>query len=225
MSETAGIPDLLPLFPLPEAVLFPGAIMPLHVFEPRYLALVADALLGERVVAVPLLKPGYEQVYYTSAAPIHEIVGVGRIIDSAEFEDGTRNVTLRGEARVRVVEEFPGRPYRFARVELLASSCAAAPEEQAQLRQRLRAAVLDMFAGGEEAARRWRRIFESELDLGELTDFVAFGVPGSGALRQSLLAQTDSAARAQALLDHLHTLTALADSRRVHAARGHVNHN
>jgi Lon protease-like protein len=113
----AGVPELVPVFPLPEVVLFPRQILPLHVFEPRYRAMVADALEGERTIAIALLKPEYEPDYFTPHAPIHTLVGVGRIIASERLEEGKYNILLRGRTRAKIVDEIAGRPYRVARIE------------------------------------------------------------------------------------------------------------
>jgi len=95
--------------PAAEVVLFPRTILPLHVFEPRYRAMMADALDGDRVISVALLKPGYEPLYYTPRAPIHPTVGVGKILESEQVADGTYNMLLRGVARATIVAEVPDR--------------------------------------------------------------------------------------------------------------------
>jgi uncharacterized protein len=112
----------LAVFPLPRVVFFPGTLLPLHVFEPRYRALMRDCLAGGRpVMAVTLLKPGYEADYDGRPA-MHEICTVGRIERHEELPDGRFNLVLRGFARVRL-HELPadGLPYRRAQAELLDS--------------------------------------------------------------------------------------------------------
>src|SRR6476660_8219610 len=100
---TATVP--VPLFPLPNVVLFPRAVLPLHIFEERYKAMTADALQGDRVVAMALLKPDWEKNYY-GTPPIHPIVCVGTILSHERLADGKYNFLLQGTVRARVVQEF-----------------------------------------------------------------------------------------------------------------------
>src|SRR3954469_16215043 len=109
----------LSIFPLPEATLFPGALLPLHIFEPRYRTLVTDALAGSRTLAVARLKPGFESDY-GGRPPVFDVCGAGRIVDHTTLPDGRYNVMLLGLARVRLVRELPAaRAYRVLRAELI----------------------------------------------------------------------------------------------------------
>src|SRR5947208_14651110 len=83
----------VPLFPLPNVVLLPRAILPLHIFEERYKAMTADALAGDRQVAMALLKPGWERNYYQKPA-IEPIVCVGKILTHERLADGKYNFLL-----------------------------------------------------------------------------------------------------------------------------------
>ena len=108
------------VFPLPRVVFFPGTYLPLHIFEPRYRALMRDCLAnGRPIMAVTLLKPGYEADYDGRPA-MHEVCTVGRIERHEELPDGRFNLVLRGLSRVRL-EELPaeGLPYRRAQAEIL----------------------------------------------------------------------------------------------------------
>jgi Lon protease-like protein len=202
----ANVPELVPVFPLPEVVLFPRQVLPLHVFEPRYRAMAADALAGERAIALALLKPGYEEHYFTAHAPIHKLVGVGRIIASEKLDEGKYNILLRGETRAAIVEELPGRPYRLARVEPVAGRCEASPEARRQLRCELYDAVRQHVGGEAECGEQYLKLFEAPLSLGELTDLIASGLPVVGELRQNLLTELDSGTRTRLLLEQLRTL-------------------
>ena len=110
----------LAVFPLPRVVFFPGTPLPLHIFEPRYRALMRDCLSsGRRAMAVTLLKPGYE-ANYEGRPDMHDVCTVGRIEQHEELPDGRFNLVLRGLCRVRLHELPPGElPYRRADVELL----------------------------------------------------------------------------------------------------------
>jgi Lon protease-like protein len=225
IDEPAYIPELVPLFPLPDVVLFPGAVLPLHIFEPRYRAMVADALLGQRVVAVALLKRGFEPLYKTSRAPIHGTVGVGRILEAAALEDGNYHMLLRGEARARILEELPGRPYRFARIEVIEPSCNAPADDVDGLRRRLRSAALRVLAEDQSDRERWKELFRSVKDLGTISDLIASGLPLTGELRQTMLAEADGARRAEHVLSQLGTVAALASARRAQARQGFIHPN
>jgi len=114
----------LPIFPLPDAVLFPGATLPLHVFEPRYRDLARDALAGRGILAIARLQPGFER-NYEGRPPVFEICGVGRIVDHRMRADGRYDLVLHGLARIRILEELePLHSYREVRAVALEDSPA-----------------------------------------------------------------------------------------------------
>jgi Lon protease-like protein len=105
----------LPIFPLPDAALFPGTMLPLHVFEPRYRELARDTIAGRGVLAVARLQPGFER-NYAGRPPVFEVCGVGRIVDHRIHEDGRYDLVLQGLARIRILEELaPAHSYRQVR--------------------------------------------------------------------------------------------------------------
>ncbi len=108
----------VPVFPLSGAVLFPGAVLPLHVFELRYRAMVRDALSGERLVGLALLKPGWERDDY----PSPEFFPLGCLARFEEVEwlpDDCYDLKVLGLSRVRFERVLREYPYRTARVSLL----------------------------------------------------------------------------------------------------------
>jgi Lon protease-like protein len=110
--------NALPVFPLPQTVLFPGALLPLHVFEPRYRALVKDCLASYKVLAVSLIREAAARNAHGHPA-IEPVAGLGLIIDHVALPDGRFNVLLCGKARV-LLQELPFvPPYRRARATLL----------------------------------------------------------------------------------------------------------
>ena len=113
MSER-DLPEELPVFPLPNAVLFSRTQLPLYVFEPRYRQLVEDVLRHGRWMAVALLRPGFEADYEDSPE-FHEIGGAGFLVRSNRLEDGRFEIVLEGRARVRLEEIPSARLYRMAR--------------------------------------------------------------------------------------------------------------
>jgi Lon protease-like protein len=133
--------DLLPLFPLPNVVLFPNVFLPLHIFEPRYREMVADALASDRMIGMVLLKPGWEHEY--EGRPSIYPVGCSGVITHVEqLDDGRYHVVLRGVDRFRVVEEDQACSYRRAIVEPLADQTLTAETRAALRRQRSRLEVL-----------------------------------------------------------------------------------
>ena len=113
MSER-DLPDELPVFPLPNAVLFPGTTLPLYVFEPRYRQMVEDVLRHGRWLAVALLRPGFE-ADYEGSPEFHEMGGAGFLVRSNRLEDGRYEIVLEGRTRVRLEEVPSARLYRMAR--------------------------------------------------------------------------------------------------------------
>jgi uncharacterized protein len=121
----------IPLFPLPGVVLLPGTLLPLHIFEPRYRAMVADALQGDRTIGMAMLKAGWEAA--TEPLPVHEVGGAGEIVESEELPDGRYNIVLQGRFRYRILEEATPDPYRVARVEEVPSVAFASTDETARV--------------------------------------------------------------------------------------------
>jgi uncharacterized protein len=115
-SNAKPLPGEIPLFPLPEVVLFPTASRPLVIYEPRYREMVADALKGDRIIGMVLLRPGYERDY-EGRPPIYDIGCAGEIQDYQRLPDGRYLILLRGLTTFRVMSEDQRKPYRLARVE------------------------------------------------------------------------------------------------------------
>ena len=130
----------LPLFPLPGVVLLPGTLLPLHIFEPRYRAMVSDALEGDRMIGMVLLKPGWEQA--SEPTPIYPIGGAGEIVESEDLEGGRYNILLEGRFRYRILDEAAGSPYRLARVEEI----PAAPFAGRGRREKVLQTAVELFA-------------------------------------------------------------------------------
>jgi Lon protease-like protein len=110
--------ELLSLFPLPTVVLFPNVFLPLHIFEPRYREMVADAIAGDRMIGMTLLRPGWQRDY-EGRPPIYPIGCSGLITHFEQLADGRYNIVLRGLDRFRVIGEDDARSYRRATVERL----------------------------------------------------------------------------------------------------------
>ncbi len=199
------LPELVPLFPLPGIVLFPRVAIPLHLFEPRYKLMARHAINGHRHLAIALLKPGFEPQYYTNKAPIHPIVGVGRIIAAEELADGRFNILLQGLSRARVVQETNSHSFRMGRIE--AMNGAAGDDEDALAGSRARLAEMVEQSWSNSAERtQWLSHFECGLTLGDVCDLIAADLPLDAELKQSLLTEPSAVQRSDALCGHLDTL-------------------
>ena len=143
-------PSSLPLFPLPNVVLFPGVYLPLHIFEPRYRTMAQDALDSDRLIGMVLLKPGFESEY-DGRPPIYAVGCSGLITHHERLDDGRFNIVLQGLDRFRVLAEDSSRLYRVAEVERLAEPAVDDALTIRSLRQRLESLVTPLVerAGGE----------------------------------------------------------------------------
>jgi len=110
------LPQTIPIFPLPNVVLFPNVFLPLHIFEPRYRQMVDDALRGDRIIGMVLLRPGWEPTYQERPA-VYPVGCAGVITHSERLSDGRFNIVLRGMEKFRVTAEDDALPYRMAYVD------------------------------------------------------------------------------------------------------------
>jgi Lon protease-like protein len=133
------LPPTIPIFPLPNAVLFPNVYLPLHIFEMRYRAMVADALKGDRIIGMVLLQPGYE-ADYEGRPPVYPTGCAGLVTHSEPLPDGRYDIVLRGIEKFRITGEDNSKAYRVANIDPLPE---AVPEADRlvirQQRQRLEA--------------------------------------------------------------------------------------
>src|SRR5437773_2070155 len=119
VSPLAGFTGTARLFPLPNLVFFPNVMQPLHIFEPRYRQMTAEALEGDRLIALALTRPGWEKDYAASPA-IYSVATLGVIAADQRLDDGRYNILLRGLSRIQVLQEVPhDKLYRKAKAELL----------------------------------------------------------------------------------------------------------
>src|SRR5262249_11717744 len=165
------------LFPLPNLVLFPQVIQPLHIFEPRYREMAEDALGSDRLIALVLLQPGWEPDY-AKTPPIYSTACLTRIVADQRLPDGRFNLLVRGLNRIRIEHEVPHcRSYRLAHVELLRDVEEMSPAAARSLRQKLGKMLPVWFAGQDAVVKQFRKLLRSELALGALGDIIAFALP------------------------------------------------
>jgi len=161
-----NLPDVIPLFPLPNVVFFPGMPLPLHVFEPRYRAMVRDAAQGARLIGMALLRGDWQAEYY-GRPPIFGTGTVGEMVRVEELPDGRFNIVLRGLREYSIARELDRAAYREAVVTWRAPFTDPLPGGTRDAIQRL--VLLDLERIG-------RRPAENELLRGGVDDetFVNF---------------------------------------------------
>jgi Lon protease-like protein len=198
--------DLLPIFPLPNVVLFPNVFLPLHIFEPRYREMVADALSTDRLIGMALLRPGWERDY-EGRPPIYPIGCSGVITHSDRLPDGRYNIVLRGLERFRIVEEDDSRSYRRAIIDPLREP-ALAQEDRAHLRT-CRARLETMLTATERggtgtgAARSGEPKMPAAMSDEDLINALAQYLDLEPLEKQALLELPDLRSRASSLVELL----------------------
>jgi len=201
MHEPADSLNLsaIALFPLPNVVLFPRAVLPLHVFEFRYRLMTAEVLQGAGLIAMALLKPGWEKQYHDRPA-IEPVVCVGQILRYEELDDGKYNLLLQGVLRATIDREYADRPYRYASMNRLPEK--SAPESDL-IRQRAR--LLELFSAppleGLPISSQIRELLAGPLATPEVADLIAFHFVEPLATQQAVLSEGDVRARVQLVLD------------------------
>ena len=144
------LPPTIPIFPLPNVVLFPNVFLPLHIFESRYRAMVKDALAGDRIIGMVLLQPGFE-ANYEGRPPVYPVGCAGVITHSEPLPDGRFNIVLRGtreiphDRRGREPAVSPGHIEAVPEV-TSAAECATIKQHRQRLEALLAAAASDRRA-------------------------------------------------------------------------------
>ncbi|HEY5617537.1 MAG TPA: LON peptidase substrate-binding domain-containing protein [Vicinamibacterales bacterium] len=196
------LPPVIPLFPLPSVVLFPNVFLPLHIFEPRYRAMVGDALGGDRIIGMVLLRPGHE-ANYEGRPPVFPIGCAGVITHSEPLNDGRFNIVLRGLERFRITGEDDGNAYRLAHVDSLPETL---PEDHRTELRRHRHRLEALLAVAIERAGAEPR-FPPAVPDEDLVNALAQYIELDPLERQALLERDGVLARCRALIDLLEMKT------------------
>ena len=195
-ARVAAAENELPLFPLPEVVLFPGIDRPLVIYEPRYREMVADALKGDRTIGMVLLRPGFEKDY-EGRPPIYAVGCAGRIVESEQLPDGRYIILLRGVTTFRVLSEDQRKPYRLARVETIPDGIKT--EDLAALsalRERLAKLLVLVLPADVDPP-------DPSMSDADFVNVVAQALPMPEADRQELLERNSALVRARMLVERL----------------------
>jgi hypothetical protein len=191
-------PLVVPIFPLPDVTFFPHTLLPLHVFEPRYRAMVMDVLARDRRLAVVKLQPGFDDVTYLGKPAVHPVAGAGEIVSWERLATGRYNILLKGEWRIRIEGERPSDTlYRIATAQKL-EDVAPTTDVSAAL-ARIRAACGRLL----QALERPPDLLDTALAEGQapgvVADRIAAAVVPDPALRQELLETLDVTRRLERL--------------------------
>ena len=194
------LPATIPIFPLPNVVLFPGVFLPLHIFEARYRAMVQDVLSGDRIIGMVLLRPGWKNEY-EGRPPVYPVGCAGLVTHAVRLDDGRYNIVLHGLSKFRIVREEDGRAYRVARIEPLAETLAdAARPTMRERRQRLEELLATMIDAADQ------RLPASMPDE-ELVNALAQYLELEPVERQALLERNDALDRCESLIELLEMKT------------------
>jgi ATP-dependent Lon protease len=197
------------LFPLPNMVLFPHVMQPLHVFEPRYRDLVKEALDGDGLIALALLEPGWEKDY-DGRPPVYPTACLTAIAKHTRLDDGRYNLLLVGVRRIRIERELqPNRPFRLAKAKIVDDEF---PHDAAPARPALQRRLIDRFRKllpqVPEAREQLEQLLREEVPLGILTDIMSYTLDLDVAVKMQLLAESNVDLRAEMLCDLLAQATA-----------------
>jgi Lon protease-like protein len=211
--------DELSIFPLPNVTLFPGALLPLHVFEPRYREMLRDALERRKILAIARLKPGFEQDY-EGRPPVFEACGAGVIESWSERDDGRFDIALRGVARLRIIQELPPvRAFRQVRAERIVEP-AADPALVAAWQVKLGLLWERLSPHLPEQVRDLKALTRGSEDVSGYADRLAAAMVADPDACQQLLAEADPAERLRLLTSRVQELVDALSPRSVARDRG-----
>lgn len=200
------------LFPLDQATLLPQQVLPLHIFEERYLQMINDALDGAGQVAMAIFRGSRWKHEYHGRPPLRPAVCVGQIVQHEQLPDGRYNILLQGICRARIVEELPaeeGVLYRRAMLQPV----GVGEVDEAEL-ESLRDWLDDALTEGPlrqmtAASSILEYVRNDEIPTSALLELVSFTMTGGGELRYRLLAEGDAAQRARLVKHELEHIQAL----------------
>jgi ATP-dependent Lon protease len=192
------------LFPLPELVVFPHAMQPLHIFEPRYCEMLAESLATDRLIAMATLTGGITAMSQ-SGPPIASTVCLGRIISHAEVENDRHNVLIVGIRRAKIVHELDaGRSFRIAEVDVEQDVYSPAKANQRlQLKRDLLESFSEIIPPRASVQQNLHELMAGQMGLGPITDIISYTLPFDVESKLSLLRQPDVDARANELISLL----------------------
>ncbi len=205
LDDVTQLPDnfdgRVRLFPLPELVVFPHAMQPLHIFEPRYCELLQEALKTDRLIAMATLTGGIATTI-DQTPPIAQTVCLGKIISHAEVEADRHNILLVGIRRARIVREIDaGRTFRIAEIDVTEDIYPPlGAESRVELKQRLLDAFGEIIPVSANVQKNLHELMAGQMGLGPITDIVSYTLPFDAEDKLRLLSQPNVDARAEELI-------------------------
>lgn len=203
---------LVRLFPLPNLVLYPHVMQPLHIFEDRYREMLEDALAGDQLITMAVLEAGWE-TDYESRPPISEYACLGKVVAHHRLDDGRYNVLLLGLQRVQIIKELaPLRSFRRARVELIDDICDFSSTcDRKKVQDELLSAFRTHLPCSCDMPEQFENMLTGQLPLGLLTDLAAYALPLAPEAKLQLLGEAGIRRRTEILLREVKNLTRAAN--------------
>ncbi|MDX1965153.1 MAG: LON peptidase substrate-binding domain-containing protein [Pirellulales bacterium] len=197
------------VFPLPNLVLFPHVMQPMHIFEPRYKALLQEALAGDGLLTLGVLAPGWEGDY-EGRPPLLEYGCLCRVMNYHLTDKNTYNVLLVGVRRLQLITELPPEKlYREFQATILEDEYPLASEGH---RDALQAQLLDVFQRAlpklADGPEQLREVLGQRISLGTLCDIISYTLDMPPENKVGLLAETVVDRRAERLLEHFQRILA-----------------
>ena len=195
------------VFLLPNLVMFPHVMQALHIFEPRYVAMFEEAIHDDRLIALGLLSPGWEQ-QYEDRPRLHSTACLCRIATHQRTPQGTYNVLLLGVRRLRLIHELPAtKPFRVVESEILEDHAPddATGEAAASLQQQLLSAFKRSMPKIPQAYEQLDQLLGSQITVGMLSDIVSYTLDLDLEVKLRLLAECDVFRRVRLLMEAIET--------------------
>lgn len=184
--QTMHVPETLPVMTLPHTVFFPQALLPLHIFEPRYREMLGDVLATDRLFAVACLDP-FKHSLAGATDPLPRIASVGIVRACQKNDNDTSNLLLQGLCRVEVREIVREQPYRVIAVRPLTTTNGSPVAELEFLRLEVMKLLSLRRRLGTPAPKGLTQFLESIDDIGTFVDVAAFNLCDDSAAKQKLL--------------------------------------
>ena len=190
---------IVPLFPLPNVVLFPKTPVPLYIFEDRYRTMIRETLAGTGELVIALLRSGSEQSY-SSISAVHDIACLGKIETHEELEDGKYNIVVVGLHRVRILREVQHSPYRLVEVERIEEKPYTEHSDEVLDRQNHLGGLFARFTELATGVKQHASELMPQMDFESLVNMVAMTLNLDIEQKQALLELNEAVHRCDILI-------------------------
>ena len=191
------LPAIIPIFPLPNVVLFPSVFLPLHIFEDRYRQMLTEALKSDRIIGIVLVRGERDDI--EEPPPIHPVGCAGLVSHAEPLPDGCSNIILRGLQRFRIVQEEHGRSYRRAQIAPLPETLSDA----SALELRQTRTKLESLLAGRLETDNGEVMVQRDMGDEDLVNTLAQYLDLDPLEKQALLQFDDLVSRSRALIELL----------------------